>query len=69
MLRSRRESHHRNGITDLNPPQLTSATKSALLGNGCHRRAMSEMHRLADIKLIRLFIAAANKVQGKTTKY
>jgi len=25
----------------------------------CHRRAMSEMHRLADIKLIRLFIAAA----------
>src|SRR6185295_17926616 len=29
MLRSRRESHHRNGITDLNPPQLTSATKSA----------------------------------------
>jgi hypothetical protein len=31
MLRSRRESHHRNGITDLNPPQLTSATKSARL--------------------------------------
>jgi len=30
---------------------------------------MSEMHRLADIKLIRLFIAAANKVQRKTTKY
>jgi len=29
MLRSRRESHHRNGITDLNPLQRTSATKSA----------------------------------------
>jgi hypothetical protein len=32
MLRSRRESHHRNGITDLNPLQQTSATKSALFG-------------------------------------
>ena len=30
MLRSRRESHHRNGITDLNPLQQTSATKSAI---------------------------------------
>jgi transposase len=29
MLRSRRESLHRNGITDLDPLQQTSATKSA----------------------------------------
>jgi hypothetical protein len=32
MLRSRRESHHRNGITDLDPLQQTSATKSAPSG-------------------------------------
>jgi hypothetical protein len=29
MLRSHRESLHRNGITDLDPLQQTSATKSA----------------------------------------
>jgi hypothetical protein len=34
MLRSRRESPHRNGITDLNPLQRTSATKSARFGHG-----------------------------------
>ena len=44
MLRSRRESHHRNGITDLNPLQQTSATKSALLG---HRRPVGESLLLA----------------------
>jgi hypothetical protein len=30
MANSRRESHHRNGITDLESLQQTSATKSAL---------------------------------------
>jgi hypothetical protein len=33
MLRPRRESHHRNGITDLNPLQQTSATKSVINGH------------------------------------
>ena len=33
MLRSRRESLHRNGITDLAPLQQTSATKSANSGH------------------------------------
>src|SRR5262245_55686726 len=32
MLRSRRESHHSNGITEHDSLQPTSATKSALLG-------------------------------------
>ena len=42
MLRSRRESLHRNGITDLAPLQQTSATKSALFGHG----AMSDLSPL-----------------------
>jgi hypothetical protein len=29
MVRSRRESHHSDGITNQKNPQLTSATKSA----------------------------------------
>jgi hypothetical protein len=29
MVRSRRESHHSDGITNQKSPQLTSATKSA----------------------------------------
>jgi hypothetical protein len=32
MARSRRESHHSDGITNQKSPQLTSATKSAKSG-------------------------------------
>jgi hypothetical protein len=44
MANSRRESHHRNGITDLESLQQTSATKSANIDqsapqkNGCLER-------------------------------
>jgi hypothetical protein len=33
MARSRRESHHSDGITNQKSPQLTSATKSANSGH------------------------------------
>jgi hypothetical protein len=39
MARSRRESHHRDGITNQKSPQLTSATKSAQSG---HSNALDE---------------------------
>jgi hypothetical protein len=33
MARSRRESHHSDGITNQKSPQLTSATKSVISGH------------------------------------
>ena len=59
MLRPRRESHHRNGITDLNPLQQTSATKSARNGH----RATADLSPLSEQKrtssLARIVIAGA----------
>jgi hypothetical protein len=37
MVRSRRESHHSDGITNQKSPQLTSATKSARSGHSSVR--------------------------------
>jgi len=48
MLRSRRESLHRNGITDLAPLQQTSATKSAKTGL-MHRSRAGDPGRLQNV--------------------
>jgi hypothetical protein len=52
MLRSRCESHHRNGITDLNPLQRTSATKSATTGH--HGASLRELLVLRGFGKVRL---------------
>jgi hypothetical protein len=41
MANSRRESHHRNGITDLDSLQQTSATKSAQSVTSLRRKNMT----------------------------
>jgi hypothetical protein len=42
MARSRRESHHRNRITDQKSLQQTSATKSA---TSCREQMQQKLHR------------------------